>query len=251
MKAGLLAQFVMPVKFRRIRGYLPSNTGLKMLDVGAGGDTCRMARRWFPDIEFHGIDRADSNYFATYGDDYTKMDRFYDLDLESNDLSEVPDDYFDAIVFTQCIEHLTTGRYIVRQLAGKLALGGVMYIEFPNPRSLHLPWGLHFSNDPTHIALYDFKDVAQFAIDAGLRVVRAGRRRGLPESIVVAPLAILNAAFSLVRGSDTHTIGRGLLDLVGFSDYVLCQKARVEVRNGCLYWTTDPEVEGSNSTLLD
>lgn len=242
MKTGFRAQFVMPVKFRQIRSYVPSDRGVKMLDVGAGCDTCKMARRWFPVLEFHGIDKADSNYFATYGDDYAKMDRFYNLDLDYSDLSEVPDNYFDAIVFTHCIEHISTGRYIVRQLAKKLSLGGVMYIEFPNPRSLHLPYSLQFSNDPTHVALYDFKDVSQFAVEAGLHILRAGTRRALPDAIIMAPVGVLYGVYQLMRGN-TQTIGRGLLDSSGAADYVLCQAARVEVRNGCHHWTTDPQVE--------
>lgn len=238
MKANVLAKIWAPVKFRKIFSLVKPNRILRVLDVGAGCDSCLITRKWFGEIEYHGIDRVDSNYYNNYREDYKIMDKFLNINLDDSDLSEVPNDYYDVIIFTHCIEHIRPGGFIVGQLSKKLRTSGVMYIEFPGPKSLSLPFDINFSKDPTHIMIYGFKEVAQFARDSGLCIVQAGTRRSIREIIFVSPLGVLHCLYSYLRGEGLSM--RGLMDLTGFSDYVLCQKRNIIEKDGNLHWTVDP-----------
>lgn len=242
MRTNLLGMFAMPTKFKMLGQLVDRQKPLRMLDVGAGCDSCRLAKRWFPSLEFHGIDRGDTNYCETYREDYARMDRFFDLNLEEADLSLVPDNCYDIITATHVIEHITTGAEIVSQLAAKLKLGGVMYIEFPGPRSLHLPGGLWFHSDPTHVRVYDYKDVANMALKAGLCVVRAATRRDWRKIVLFGPAALVYAGYCVLR---RRPAGRGMLDLAGCADYVLCQKRNTKSDAAGVHWTLEPAPDAS------
>ena len=238
MRVHILSNIWAPTKFRKIFSLVKLNRKLRVLDVGAGGKSCIIARKWFGEIEYHGIDRKDSNYYNAFREDYEIMDKFFDINLDDSDLSAIPNDYYDVIIFTHCIEHIRRGDLIVEQLSKKLRTSGVMYIEFPGPKSLRLPFDINFSKDPTHIRIYDFKDVAQFARDSGLCIVQAGNRRSIREVIFVSPLGVLYGLYSYLRGKELS--GRGLIDLTGYADYVLCQKRTIIEKDGNLCWMVDP-----------
>lgn len=225
---AFMYRYAMPYKFHHVRRFMthPQSRKLRMLDVGAGCDAQSMARRWFPNLEFHGIENFLGKYYEIYRADYDAMDAVHDIDLESADLSTVPDDYYDVVIFTHCIEHITTGPEVVRQLAGKLHPGGVMYIEFPNPRSLRFGGGLNFSIDDSHVALYDYKDVARMALASKLHVVRAGTRRSWPRIFFLTPFGLAYLAWETMAGRLKTC--RGLGDAAGTCDFVFCQRPHLE-----------------------
>jgi SAM-dependent methyltransferase len=234
MKDNILAKIWAPAKFRKIFSLVKPDRKLRVLDVGAGCNSCIVTRKWFGEIEYHGIDRIDSGYYNDFRKDYEIMDKFFNINLEASDLSEVPNDYYDVIIFTHCIEHIRPGSFVVEQLSKKLRTAGVMYIEFPGPKSLGLPFDINFSIDPTHIMMYDFRQVAQFARNSGLCIVQAGTRRSMREIIFISPFGIMLCLYSYLRGKGLS--GRGLLDLTGYSDYVLCQKRNIVEKDGKFYW---------------
>jgi trans-aconitate methyltransferase len=131
-----------------------------LLDVGCGNHGATKAKRFFPDCEYWGIDRE---LYETDEKDLSLTYRRFELDLDRDDLSSVPEQAFDVILASHVIEHLQNGIRVISALCGKLKPGGVIYIEFPSTRSLGLPsvpGTLNFCDDPTHIRIYDVKDVA-------------------------------------------------------------------------------------------
>ncbi|HEX3148720.1 MAG TPA: class I SAM-dependent methyltransferase [Gemmataceae bacterium] len=71
-----------------------------------------------------------------------------------------PDQSFDAVVSGHVIEHLTQPLRMMDEIFRVLKVGGMLYLECPSDRSLHLPSmpfkhhecrSLNFYDDPTHV----------------------------------------------------------------------------------------------------
>ena len=108
----------------------------RVLDVGCGFGAARKFTRFCPRCEYHGLDRDKASLLP---DDVSRMHRFYEADLETSDLSCIPDGHFDAIILSHVIEHLRHGEDCLRRLVSKLKSGGVIYVEYPGVRSLAAP----------------------------------------------------------------------------------------------------------------
>ena len=198
-----------PSRYRRICAHF-GDTPIKLLDVGTAADSVGIARRWLPQCRYFGLDITDQ-YLKP--EDRAYMEKLILADLESDTLDQLEDDFFDAIIVSHVIEHLAHGLEALERLCRKLAPGGGIYIEFPSVRSLNLPEARHtlnFSDDETHIRLYDVKEVANAMMSSGLRVIRAGRRR--------------EWARVLLSVATFPRHGIGLWDLMGFADFVYARK---------------------------
>ena len=96
-----------------------------------------------------------------------------------------------------------------------------MFVEFPGPTSLHLPWmrgTLNFQDDATHVRLLTAREVAGVLKGAGLRVLKSGPRgdwRGIP----FLPFKVVHARcrFGYVPGS-------AFWDVLGFAEFVLAER---------------------------
>jgi len=205
----------MPFRFKEIwrrHGRRP----FALLDIGAGNHSASQFKRWFPNAHYAGID-LDRNYNNDERD-FAAMDEFFEMDLTQLRFGAVPDGRYDVILMAHVIEHLKNGEAVVRALVPKLKPGGMICIEFPGERSLHLPsmrGTLNFHDDKTHVRLFTASEVAGVLRAAGLEIVRAGMRRD-PMGIVMIPLNALRCwqTFGYVSG--------GIFwDLLGFADYVV------------------------------
>ncbi len=199
--------------FRRLRRR-PSD----LLDVGCGNHSAVFAKRWYPRCRYTGVNRDNYNNDAA---DFAVMDRFLQLDLETSDLHELPDEAFDVVVCAHVLEHLEDGLAVLRRLCRKLRAGGGLYLEFPSARSLGLPsarGSLHFCDDPTHVRVYTVAEVCNLLLEESLVIRRAGRRRNWPHVALTPALA----AGSLPRHG---WVGGGCLwDVAGFADSVWAVK---------------------------
>ena len=122
------------------------------------------------------------------------------------------------IVMAHVIEHLHNGDAVLRALVPKLRPGGMLYVEFPGPRSLHLPsmrGTLNFHDDDTHVRLFTTPEVVGLLESEGLVVIRAGTRRD--------PVRILLTPIHAVRARRMHGFVPGgvLWDLFGFAERVV------------------------------
>lgn len=204
-----------PHKFREVKRRFGARA-FTLLDVGAGNHSATLTRRWFPNCRYTGLDR-ERDYHNTAAD-FAAMDAFVEMDLTRLDFSVLPDGAFDVILMAHVVEHLANGDEVLRGLVPKLSPGGMIYVEFPGERSLHLPsWRgtLNFHDDPTHVRLYTFHEVAGILSGCGLRIDRAGRRRD-GTAIALMPLLALNAL--RLHG---YVPGGIFWDLLGFADFVV------------------------------
>lgn len=212
-----LSLFAQP-KLKVIR--LPRSRCFTVLDVGAGNHSARKMKRVYPQCIYHGLDQVSD--YNNDDADMREMDRFFQIDLGYVDsLAEIPDNFYDVIVVAHVIEHLRNGLEVIAALLPKLKVGGRIYVEFPSVRSLSLPsmkGCLNFSDDSTHVRVYEVRELANVMLDRGCRVIRGGRRRDWSK--------ILLLPFFLVR-SAMHRDGiqaSVFWDLLGFADYIYAKK---------------------------
>ena len=126
--------------------YLPYFAGRKnVLDIGCGrGEFLTMMRA--AGVPARGID---------LGPESVALCRQKGLDAETADLYEYlagrPEQSFDGIFCSQVVEHLPPERLpeMIRLAASRLAPGGVIALETPNPECLAI-FATHFYLDPTH-----------------------------------------------------------------------------------------------------
>jgi O-antigen chain-terminating methyltransferase len=126
--------------------YLPYFEGCRsVLDIGCGrGEFLEMMRD--ASVPARGIDVGAESVAAC---------RLKGLDAEIADvfpyLASVEEGTLDGIFCSQVVEHLPPERLpeLIRLCAERLAHGGVIAIETPNPECLAI-FGTHFYLDPTH-----------------------------------------------------------------------------------------------------
>jgi ubiquinone/menaquinone biosynthesis C-methylase UbiE len=193
---------------------------IRVLDVGCGFGAAQKFKRYFPECEYHGLDRTKEYLLAG---DQQVMHRFYLADLETSSLGEVPDNYFDAVVLSHVIEHLHEAEVCLQKLATKLKSGGIIYIEYPGARSLNVPHSgpgsfLHFHDDGTHVRVYSVVEVSNIMLRAGCKIITAGTRRDLPR-LLLTPVF---AARGLLRYGNIFS-GR-LWDAFGIAEVVVARR---------------------------
>ena len=205
---------------RFIKNY-QSNYKIKVLDVGCGNRSPSITTSLFPEIEYFGLDKEDYN--LTIEDKKILENRYFNVDLEN--LSELdrllPDDYFDFIIMSHVIEHTINGLEVLEILTRKVKRGGGIYIEFPSIKSLSLPsmpGTLNFCDDPTHVRIYDIKEIANTLIRCGFKIIKAGKRRNLIRCLLTPLVAI----YHLIKFKKVQ--GGAFWDILGFAEFVYAVK---------------------------
>jgi 2-polyprenyl-3-methyl-5-hydroxy-6-metoxy-1,4-benzoquinol methylase len=126
--------------------YLPYFQGCKnVLDIGCGrGEFLKMMRG--AGVPAHGVELSAESVAVC---------RAQGLDAEIADvypyLAAMPEGSLDGVFCSQVVEHLPPERLpeLIRLSASRLAPGGVIAIETPNPECLAI-FATHFYLDPTH-----------------------------------------------------------------------------------------------------
>lgn len=197
---------------------------ISVLDVGCGNNSYEITHAWLNVREYHGVDKE---YWLGNDADYKKMDKVYFVDLDvPGGLHEVENESYDLIILHHVIEHLTRGYALIGDLYGKLAPGGMLYIETPSIRTINFPSGtgfLNFYDDATHKLVYPVARIVEACMGAGLRVSAYGVRRDWKRLLIFSLPAILwNVFYALPirRKADA----RGLWDLLGVASYVVARK---------------------------
>lgn len=212
-------KLVMPVHFKALHKWFDSRE-FKLLDIGCAGSGLQKAQRFLPGCLYYGLDRTRDDLS---GENIASMSGFYEIDLEQSQLKEIPEDFFDAVLASHVLEHISNGEAIVSRLAKKVRVGGVMYIEFPNLHSLNVPSSrrdyLHFCDDPTHQFVHSTRIISNILMNNGYRIIRAGARRD-PIRIILSPLFFLRG---VVKG-DPWT--RTLYDLFGCVDLIFAIRVK-------------------------
>jgi trans-aconitate methyltransferase len=204
-----------PFRFKVLPRELLDRRPLRILDVGCANHVPSITKKWLPGCEYHGIDRE---WNANDEADAQATDRFFQADLDVDDLQAVPDAHYDLVLLTHVIEHLAHGHDALRRLAAKVRPGGYLYVETPSERSLSLPsmpGTLNFYDDPTHVRVYPAAEIADALRDAGFRILYAGPRRDWLR------VALTPVAFPLRYLLQRKKAAGDLWDLTGFAAYVV------------------------------
>jgi hypothetical protein len=83
-----------------------------------------------------------------------------------------------------------------------------------------MPGTLNFCDDPTHVRIYDIKEIANTLIRCGFKIIKAGKRRNLIRCLLTPLVAIYHLIkFKKVQGS-------AFWDILGFAEFVYAVKIR-------------------------
>ncbi len=212
--------FNRPFSFDMIYKNIQNKT-INYLDVGCGSHAATIAKKFFPQIKYYGLD-FDRN-FHNDDSDFKLMEEFYQVDLTKIEmLKKVPENFFDFYIMSHVLEHIANGEEVLLELKNKLKVNGFAYIEFPSLHSHKLPQigegTLNFHKDPTHVRQYDYKEISKLLKENGFEILSAGVRRGW-KRIVFLPIYILR---SFIDGKGLRS--GHLYDITGFASYVFAKK---------------------------
>lgn len=210
-----------PVRFDLLDEWI-SKKYIKILDIGCGNHSATRMKKYYPNCIYYGLDR-DQNY-NNDAEDFKAMEKCYGIDLscDAGKLKEIPSNFFDCIILSHILEHLINGEDVLLKCLPKLKTGGVVYVEFPSLRSVHLPsmrGTLNFYDDSTHKKIYQIKKIKNLLNSQGYSIVKSGTRRS-PKRIFLLPVYILG---SLINSR--YISGHVFWDILGFSNYIIAQKS--------------------------
>lgn len=191
-----------------------------LLDIGAGNSSASKTTNLFPQCTYYGLDLHKD--YNNNNSDFVCMKGFFEMNLTKLEFDSIPNNFFDAILIVHVIEHLHNGTDVLKGMLPKLKPGGVLYVEYPGPRSLKLPHmkgSLNFNDDPTHVRLYSVRELKVVFEEVGATVLKGGTRRSWFYLLATPARIILR----MLRGKPIT--GNVFWDLLGFAEYV-------EVRSG-------------------
>jgi 2-polyprenyl-3-methyl-5-hydroxy-6-metoxy-1,4-benzoquinol methylase len=110
---------------------LPQNKNNKILEIGAGGgDTLVKIKELNLASEVVGVELFDMPHTNQR---HPSIDRMIICNIETTELS-LPDNYYDAIVCGDVLEHLLDPWAVVVKIARHLKTGGLLIVSIPNFR---------------------------------------------------------------------------------------------------------------------
>ena len=195
------------------------NAAFTLLDVGAGNHSATKIKKHFPQCRYFGIDIVKD--YNNSEEDFNLMEGFWEKDLTKLDFNDIPDHFFDAILMTHIIEHLQNGDKVINALLPKLKKGGYIYIEYPSGNSVNFPskkGTLNFYDDPTHVRIYNTKELADLLEAQGMKVLQSGVRRDW-RNILMMPVKIIHNKIKY-----GYVMGSVYWDWFGFAEFVFAEK---------------------------
>jgi len=211
---------VKPFKIKLAEKYLAKDD-LSILDVGAGSHSATITKKWFPKCHYTGIDIAGS--YNNDESDFKAMDEFIEMDLTKLEFDRISENKYDMIVMSHVIEHLHNGDKVIAGLISKLKKDGIIYLEFPSPRSVNFPSKqetLNFYDDPTHCRIFSVKEVSGILTQNQMNILDSGIRRQMI-NIILMPFKIVYQ--SITKG---YVRGGVYWDYYGFAEYVCARRKK-------------------------
>lgn len=204
-----------------------SGIPVRILDLGCGTKSPLNFVRYISPCEYLGIDWKIPPHLE--GIDESAPCRLLAADLsEPGILGRVTNGKYDAIVLSHVLEHVENYLGLLADAIQVLARDGVIYVEYPSPRSLRLPsrcGTLNFFDDPTHISPPDTLSVVNLLREHGFRIRYASTRHS-PKWLLMSPIRVGVAVLWRQPIS-----GPVLWDLVGFATQILAVRSGVRVKH--------------------
>jgi len=146
------------------------------LEIGCGeGNFSHLVKNTYS-AEVWGIEANDKAASIARG----KIDHLVSGTIEEN-ISRLPDSFFDCIVMNDVIEHLVSPWDVLEQLKGKLDNNGVIVLSIPNFRFwknlreivVHGEWNYVESGilDRTHLRFFTYKSILKMMRELRFEVV--------------------------------------------------------------------------------
>lgn len=209
--------FFSPYKYKFISKAIGIN--IRVLEVGIGNDSPLACKNIYPDIIYDGLDNT-LNYNLS-DESIRCINKFYNINLDTDNSDEIENNYYDFIIMAQVIEHLDNGEKTMDELTKKVKKGGYFYLETPREKAKKFPsmkGTLNFYDDKTHKKVYNRNTIENIFQKNGFEVIRSGVKRDALR-IIFLPYMILK---SLIR--DRYIRGSAFWDLLGYSYYILARK---------------------------
>jgi len=164
-----------PALFKVVRN-LPAQS--KVLDVGAGtGGLLQLMEQTNTSFKTYGLDIGTPPEFASNG--MFLRGNIVNLPFQENS--------FDLVVCSHVIEHLSDPFQAVAELKRVCMPEGYVYLETPSHRSIIMPIGFNFWDDPTHVRPYTRISLRKLLEIHSIRVIRDGLKHSLMGIILGFP----------------------------------------------------------------
>jgi len=223
----MLRTTITPYKYRLINKYIGKEKAIRILDVGCGHKSFDICKNYF---NFDTFDGVDKEIWEGEEEDYAGFTHLFLMDLENEleKLDQINDNYYDLILLSHVIEHLSNGEEVIQQLLSKLTAKGVIYIETPSEKTLKYPSGkgfFNFHDDPTHKKVYSYRELSNLLIKNGLIVLKAGIRRDVYRLYLYSPFFLCWNIFYHIPVKKRWDV-RGLWDFFGIAQFVCGRKCQ-------------------------
>jgi len=197
------------------------NKPINILDIGCGNYSFYLTKKWLRIKHYTGVDKE---YWNQEKDSYKDIEDLRFLDLEKpNSLDEIPNNFYDYIIFNHVIEHLTNAENVLKLFFDKLKKGGYIYIETPSIKTLNYPSAkgfLNFYDENTHKRVYPIPYLITIMMSYGFKIKKFGYRRDIKRIILYTlPMIIFNIFYSIPFKRKLDV--RGLWDILGVSEFVI------------------------------
>ena len=187
------------------RFFLSFKKDFKILELGCGiGRNAMFIKKYFNKVEYHGIDILPEEKVNSFIN-------FRNVNLEESELPYEAN-YFDAIIFTHVLEHLSNPLSLGNEINRILKKGGRIYVEAPNWSSILVPsFGFHreqhnpfnFYDDPTHIKPWTKHGIYEFLSEnCKLKVQKVG----IVRNWIRIPLDLFIIIFGFISGNRKRII---------------------------------------------
>jgi SAM-dependent methyltransferase len=154
----------------------------RLLDVGAGSGGLALWRDYMQparnDVSMFAVDMYKGEYFDRY-------QGFQICNLDTDAISFEANS-FEAALASHLLEHVKSPSALLSQIADKLKVGGVCYLEVPSWHTKELPhrdrftalgWPMMISNffdDGTHLETFQLDELVALGRSAGMTPVASG-----------------------------------------------------------------------------
>ena len=163
-----------------------------LLDVGCGTGNLAFELKNKLNAEAWGIEYNDEAAAAAE----EKLDKVIPGKIEDT-LNELPDNYFDTIIFADVLEHLIDPYSVLEKIKGKLSPGGEVVASIPNVRHWSVvkqllegrwdyqEWGIM---DSTHLRFFTRQSIQSMFNKAGYKIAGlycvVGKMEGLTSNLI-------------------------------------------------------------------
>jgi 2-polyprenyl-3-methyl-5-hydroxy-6-metoxy-1,4-benzoquinol methylase len=159
--------------------FIPNNVN-RLLDVGCGEGNFVSLLKQKQKFEAWGVEI--NNEIAKLASSKNIFDKIINTSVELS-INELPDNYFDCVIFNDVIEHLVNPKDVLMSIKSKMTENGVLVASIPNVRYLpniyqlliHKDWKYDVNGgilDDTHLRFFTKKSIIRLFDEIGFEILK-------------------------------------------------------------------------------